>query len=445
VGIGLSRDRLRSAIWLAAAVITSLPAILVGLLMHQLSAALVPLGTREWAGGVLAVAVLGGLAVLVLAGRWIVAREPQLRLSAGGARRLRRLAVAGVACLVVIGLVGLATTNRGFTGEISHVWDGFTHPQGASDYNPQRLLTTDSYRWVWWKEAASAFSARPWQGWGAGSFPVLHLLYRRNTLPVQQPHNVPLQFLAETGVIGALLAVGAFVLLALGAIRAVRSRSSGSERLLAAALLGAALAYGVHCLYDWDWNIPALSLSAFLFLGVVAGRATAIARRQGPDSAARGLALAGATLWLCVFALSIVLPQLAADKASAALVAASSPSAAAVRNAQSEASLASQLDPLSDAGPYAEATVALHRSQTQLAQTDLERAVGRNPSDPLAWQLLADVDYELGHSAASFAAAQQAVNLDPKGRYALQFVNRGLHQALPSSSATRFPTPPPGS
>ena len=219
---------------------------------------------------------------------------------------------------MVAGLAGLALTHRGFTGEISHLWNGFAGNKSASNYNPQRLLSTDSYRWVWWKEAAAAFSDRPLQGWGAGSFPVLHLLYRHNTLPVQQPHSVPLQFLAETGVIGALLGIGAFVLLAVGATRAVRSRPQGPERLVAAALLGACLTYEIHSLYDWDWNIPALSLPAFLFLGVVAGRGVRPAADR-PDrghppplrgrSGLRALALAGATLWLCAFAASVELPS----------------------------------------------------------------------------------------------------------------------------------------
>jgi hypothetical protein len=443
VGIGLSRERLRAVIWLIASALAALPAVLAGLLLHELSSANVPLGTREWAGGVLAAAALGGVGVLVLAGRRLMVAEPHMYLSARQSRTLRNVVLGGVAALLLAGLLALALSSRGFTGTISHAWHGFTTTHNTTGNNPERLLSAASEnRWVWWKEAAAAFSARPLQGWGAGSFPVLHLLYRKDTIPVQQPHSVPLQFLAETGVVGALLGIGAFLLLAAGAIKAVRSRPEDPERLLAAALLGAALAYGVHCLYDWDWNIPALSLPAFLFLGVVAGRHALPRTKARRGSGIRALALAAATLWLCIFALSIALPQLAADKASAALVAASSSSPATVRAAQAEASLASQLDPLSDAGLYAEATVALHDSRPKLARMDLLQAVGRNPSDPLAWQLLFDADGSLGYWTAGFAAAQQAVNLDPMGSYAQTFVAHGLHKALPSSSATRFPTPP---
>jgi hypothetical protein len=303
---------------------------------------------------------------------------------------------------------------------------------------------------VWWKEAATAFGDRPLQGWGAGSFPVVHLLYRRDTLPVQQPHNVPLQFLAETGVVGAVLGIGAFVLLVAGAAAVVRSRPAGSQRLMAGALLGAAVGYGAHCLYDWDWNIPALSLPAFLFLGVVAGghriapRVSVVDQTASSRSAWRGWALAGVSLWLCVLALSVELPQLAADKASAALVSASSASPASVRAAQREASVATELDPLSDAGLLAQATVALHESRPALARVYLSEAVARNPSDPEAWRLLAQVEYyALRDRQGGISALQRELALDPMGPDAHVILGGQLHQAPPGSSATRFPSPAP--
>jgi tetratricopeptide (TPR) repeat protein len=339
-------------------------------------------------------------------------------------------------------------SSRGLTGTISHLWRGFATTHVTSSNNPQRLLSAVSEnRWVWWKEAAGAFSARPVEGWGAGSFPVLHLLYRHDTLPVQQPHDVPLQFLAETGVIGAILGIGAFVLLVVGGVGSVRRRPRGRDRLLAAALLASAVAYGVHTLFDWDWNILALSLPAFLFLGVTAGRTSRGAgeERSGDRGVGlRVLALTTATLWLCILALSVELPQLAADKATAALVAASSPSSAAVQRAQSEAALASSLDPLSDSGLLAEATVALHEGQRGLARLYLEQAVARNPSDPEAWHVLAIVDGQLGDLAAAHLATQRAVNLDPMGTFAQTVVNSQLAKAPPSASATHFSTPPSG-
>jgi tetratricopeptide (TPR) repeat protein len=252
---------------------------------------------------------------------------------------------------------------------------------------------------------------------------------------------VPLQFLAETGVIGALLGVGGFVLVLVAGIKSVRRRLPGRERLLAGGLAAAAIAYGIHCLYDWDWNIPALSLPAFLFLGILAARRVPSMAPRAISQAnfTRALWLGAATVWLCTFALSAELPELAASKASAALVDGSRHSPASLRAAQADAVAATRLDPLSDAGPLAQATLALHQHDIPAASAYLRDAVARDPTDPEGWLLVVLVDGALGEKSQARLAAQRAVDLDPMGRYAQGVVARQLTSAPPTSSATRYP------
>jgi hypothetical protein len=447
LAIGMSGERLRSAIWLAAVAVATVPPLVFGLESHSLTAAGVSLGHRETAGALLAVIVLASLALLVLAARLLIAIEPKLAVAAERTRALRRLALAVLAVLVVGAVVALSASSRGFTGTFSHAWNTFTSTKATSNTDPSRLLSADSQnRWVWWKEAAGAFSDRPIGGWGAGSFGVVHLLYRRNTLTVQQPHSVPLQFLAETGFVGALLAIGGFVLLTTSAARLPRRLPRGPERLLAAALFGGVIAYAVHSLYDWDWDIPAVTLPMFLFLGVLAGaRRRSLATPVAPlaSATARALALGALTLWLCAFALSAALPSWATSKAASALVNASSGSPATLRSAQSSAKLASELDPLSDAGLRVEATIAVHRGNLLRARTYLTQAVGREPTDAQAWQQLAEVYVLIGDARGAGVAAQRLLALDPHGP-AVQVLRRARMQlAPPSGSATAVQTPAP--
>ena len=347
---------------------------------------------------------------------------------------------------MIAALAGVSVSSRGLSGTVSHAWHTFTSTKATSNTNPSRLLSADSEnRWVWWKEAAGAFSDRPIAGWGAGSFGVVHLLYRRDTLTVQQPHSVPLQFLAETGVVGTLLAIGGFVLLLAGAGGAPRRLPHGSERLLAGALLAGAVAYAVHSLYDWDWDIPALSLPAFLFLGVLVGsRAPTAGALALPRQSVgtRGLALAWMTLWLCAFALSAALPSIAASKASSALVRASSSSPSALQSAQSAAALASDLDPLSDAGLRVEATIAIHRGQLLRARGYLSQAVGREPTDVQAWSQLGEVDALMGDVRGATRAAQRVIELDPRGQAVEVLEHARLLSAPPADSVTATETPP---
>jgi Flp pilus assembly protein TadD len=155
----------------------------------------------------------------------------------------------------------------------------------------------------------------------------------------------------------------------------------------------------------------------------------------------RGAWLAASTLWLGAFALSIELPNLAASKASAAVVNASATSPAALARAQSDAQTASAIDPLSDAGLRAEATLALHQGQLGNAQADLQQAVQRQPSDVQAWEQLAYVDVLLRDNTRGLEAAQHAIALDPQGPNRINYVRAGLLNAPPEFSPTARPTP----
>src|SRR5262249_21202874 len=161
----LSGARLRSLLWLGAALLTALPGILVGLRVHGLTAANLPLGTREGAGGILALVVVCLLLVLMVVGRRLITVEDRLT-SSRHIPALRRLALAGAVALVLAGLLAVALSSRGLTGKVSHLWSDFTTTHAISNTNPNRLISAVSAnRWVWWKEAAAAFSARPVQGW----------------------------------------------------------------------------------------------------------------------------------------------------------------------------------------------------------------------------------------------------------------------------------------
>ena len=453
VAIGFGGAWVRSLVWLGVAVLAALPALLFGLLSHALTAAKIDLGTREGAGGVLTAILIVSLLALVVTARRLVERERAFHLGPERTRTIARVLLTGLGVLVVVGVLAVAVSSRGLGGTVSHAWHSFTTTHSSSNYDPGRLLSADSQnRWVWWKEAAGAFSDRPLGGWGAGSFPVTHLLYRRDTLSVAQPHSVPLQWLAETGVIGALLALLGYGLLLSAGVGAVRRRLPSRDRLLMASLLGGAVAYALHACYDWDWDIPAVTLPALLFLGVLVGSAGTSRRSDEsavPRESRMRLPLLGSlTLCLCVFVLSAALPSLAASDVSSAILTAAGNSSGALQSAQQQASLASDLDPLSDAGPRAQATIALRRGQLRQAQADLLEAVRREPSDAAAWGDLAYSEQVLGDVPAALQAAERSLALDPRGTATGAFAgsvaaSANLLVRPPNDSATAMPLAEP--
>jgi hypothetical protein len=451
VGAALGGGRLRSLVAITAAVIAAAPAVAFAVTNPSLVNLGQPLSSRELAGLVLAVVLLVSLGLLWLVGRRLLARERARQLSSEQLRRIARRLLSAVAVLAACGVIAVAASHRGLSGTVSHVWNSFTSTKSASSiYLPNRLLSTDSgNRWVWWKEAAGAFADRPLAGWGAGSFPVLDLLYRRNgNIKVQQPHSVPLQFLAETGIVGGVLGVGAFALLLAVGVGTVRRRPAGRERVVGAALLAGAVAYTTQALYDWDWDIPAVTLPALILLGVLAGSRGLPARRDprlpGPGTGARLVGAGVLTLVMCLYAVSAVLPSLAATKAQDAYVAASSNSRALLEQALATAETAARLDPLSDQGLTAAATISAHLGNLAAARRYLFDAVRRNPSDSGAWEQLATLETQIGDGRGLLAAAKRVLALNPRDPSSITLAESAVEVlGPPNTSATATGTPLP--
>ena len=443
--VALSGAWLRCLMWLAAVLIATTPVMLVGLNSYRLTALGVGLSARERAGGELIVVLGACLLLLVVGGRGLIRRERNTTVSPAAVRTIVQGLIAAAVLAVAVAVIGVAVSSRGLGGTASHAWSSFTATRTISVNDPSRLLSADSEnRWVWWKEAAGAFSDRPLQGWGAGSFGVVHLLYRRDTLSVQQPHSLPLQFLAETGLVGATLGLGALLLLLAAGLRAVRRFPLSRTRLPAISLLAAAAAYAVHSLFDWDWDIPAVTIPALLALGVLGGTLVAPVRpsaRRLP-AARRAGSLALSAICLAAFAASVAMPRIAAADAGHALLLAASGRPGSLASGLHQARLSSRIDPLSDAGLLAAATIQLHRGDPATARADLISAVRREPSDEQAWQELSYTDFTLRNYVESVVAAQHALTLDPEGQSALSDAQRAaLSLAAPAGSATATVTP----
>jgi hypothetical protein len=450
VGIGLSGARLRSLMWFSLALVVALPTLALALASHNLTTALISLSAREQTGAELGAVLLASLIVSWLVGSRLISVEARTRLEPERAWRIGRLLVVVAAVVLACGVLAVVVSPRGLTGTISHAWNSFTSTKSAtSAFNPDRLLSVDSEnRWVWWKEALGAFSDRPIGGWGAGSFQVVHLLYRHNALPVTEAHSVPLQFLAETGLIGALLGVGAYGLLLWSGIATVRRRLGRPERALGAAVVAAGVVYAVHACYDWDWDIPGVTLPAMMLLGVLAGRAGW--RRPGMRAIpmpARGQAIrlfgiVASTLMLCAVAISGVTPSLSAGRAREAVLTAARGTPAALASAEASAELASRLDPLSDAGLLAEADVASARRQFAVARSDVVAAIGREPDDIQAWIQLLGYEEALRDVPAVQAVGTRILALDPEGAESRGLaVQSQLFAIGTSGSATSIKTP----
>ncbi|MGI8802857.1 MAG: O-antigen ligase family protein [Solirubrobacteraceae bacterium] len=454
--IWLGGPRLRGLAVFALAALAGVPALAFAFSRGPLTHDNVKLDDRVGPGLVLGLIVVLSFAALAFAGWRLLAAEARSRPDPAVTARVTGLLKRAAVAAVVVFLIVLTISSRGLFGSISHQVDAFTQTRAVPVTNPSRLLSTNSgNRWVWWKEAFGAFADQPVGGWGAGSFPVTHLLYRRPpVLPVRQPHDVPLQFLAETGIVGAVLALGALGVLLAAAIDRVRRTPPGRDRALAGACAAAGLAWLVHGLVDWDWDIPGATLPALLLIAVAAGSArpaTGVRPRPRPRPKPRPSwrpwqALAGlavVTLAITAFAASAILPSLAQSKADAALAQADAARTPAdLVRAQATAELAARLNPLADEPLLDAATIADRRGLRLTARDYYLSAVRRAPYDARAWDRLAYEAVTLGDRTGLLSAVHEALAVDPIGPQSLILAATAEpYLALPQNSATSTGTP----
>jgi hypothetical protein len=133
-----------------------------------------------------------------------------------------------------------------------------------------RLASADSPRYEYWRVAVRAFADHPLDGIGAGGFPVVWLQRRHDANPARNAHSLPIETLAELGIVGGL----ALALLA-GGIAIATRRVYLADPALAAGPAAALVTYAFHTSIDWDWDIPALTLVAFALAGLLLARSQA--------------------------------------------------------------------------------------------------------------------------------------------------------------------------
>jgi hypothetical protein len=203
------------------------------------------LSTRETQGAiVLVLLIVIGLGAAI-GQSWLIRHEQP------GALRLPRRAPlwatavigAGLAIAIVLGSKESSTASQPLSG-------------GAT-----RLVTLQSNRYAYWRVALRAFAQQPIQGVGAGGWSVYWLKWRTVNEFAQDAHSLPLQVLAELGVVGLAFLAAFLAGLALAARAALRVSPH------AVGPVAGLVAYIAHAPLDWDWQMPAVTVIAMVLAG----------------------------------------------------------------------------------------------------------------------------------------------------------------------------------
>jgi tetratricopeptide (TPR) repeat protein len=353
-----------------------------------------PRADRVADGAWFALVLVAGAAVVALA---VV--ELRRRPLGPVARRKARLPIAALAIAAVLVGGALLATNAG------RLADEFRGGEVTNDPGRLRSLSSNN-RLEWWREARSIFEAQPITGAGANTFEVARKRYRENASAVSQPHSVPLQMLAGTGIVGLALflsLVGAAGVAAVGGLR----RLEGDERDAAVPLAVALVLWLVHALVDYDWDFVAVTGPVLFAAGVLAAAGRPPRRALGLFAAAAAAAFALAAI------VSIATPWLAERElreVNAALDRGDVDAAArAVDRARS-------LDPVSLGPVFADARVEEQRRRDVAAHEVYLEATRLQPKNPESWLQLGLYEFDIGDRCGAYRHLNEAYTLDPAGK-----------------------------
>jgi hypothetical protein len=389
----LARARVEAITALAIALAAAVPPLAWGLTQPGVGGDFTSRATRvddgAWFG---LIAFLGGLAAFGLA--WVTA--PRRLADRTGRLVVRAAVVAGALVLLTASVVAVTGSEE----------DVVT--QGAG----RQLSTGTNNRGTWWREAWETFEGEPLIGIGAGGFEYVHRQLRESKIDVTEPHNLPLQFAAETGLVGVGLFVAA---MAAGLLALWRRR--GDPVALAVGL--ALPTYVFHGVLDYDWDFVAMTAPVLFAAGVVLAdgrpvRQVAVQPLWGVVAAL----VAGSVLF------SFAAPRLAerrVDQAHAAI------ERGDYEEAVAKAEAAQSLNPLAVEPLHAEAAAEEARKRLGRAHDAYIEAVETQPLNWATWYELGCFELQvLNRREAARTHLERARDLDPRGPAATALISPGF-------------------
>jgi len=419
VAIGLGPDRVRRA-WLALLAVAGVALASGGLLEPfggfsdngNASSAEISTATNTLVLLVVVVAVVGVAGALLDRG---------LRLE--GRSRLLAGRVAAVA-LVVVAAVGIAGGLARTGNPIAFVDDRVDEFRSLETAAPgdTRLTFGGGQRADLWRISLVELEEDPLLGAGEGSYPFVYYEERRSDRNLSTPHSLIFSVLAELGLVGGLLLLGA--LAALAAALAVRLRAAApSDRWWPVALAAGGVVVLGQTAVDWLWLVPGVAgLGVFaVALGVasLAPRAGLGAVARSPQRRWLGAALAVPLAVAAVAVTLLYVSDAQVRKARAADVAAPSERLETARTAES-------LNPFALAPRYLQAGALEELGRVEAARDELRGALELEPRNFATLGLLGDLELRAGDARVARGYYRRALELNPLDVGLRELSRRGL-------------------
>ena len=364
--------------------------------------------------------------VLLVAGGIAVARiAERTSLSDRLRRRIGTVLLAGVALLPFLGVLALAESSRGLTGEISHAWTSLTSSNSTTGNSASRVFALGSSRPLYWHEGISVGEHALLKGVGALGYAIARTRYTTNPDVVVHAHSYVIQTFADLGLIGIAISLALLIAWCLAAARAVAAGQPWSsfdaaavaEREGLIALLVVVITFGLQSAIDWTWYFPGVTVPALLCAGWLAGRGpltspTGRAERRGSlfTRPAAGAAITAVAAVSLLLAWLIWQPLRSADAVSSAYAAAG---ADKLGSAFDDARAAAGDDPLALQPKFLLSALYAGAGDLGEARAELASAVNLQPDNPASWLALGDFDLAHHEPRRAVDSLRRAQALDP--------------------------------
>jgi hypothetical protein len=269
-------------------------------------------------------------------------------------------------------------------------WTSFKHLDPNAG-GVSHLTALGSNRYDFWRVSLVEFERHPLDGCGARCFGPAYLVLGKSDETPARAHSLPLEVLAEQGLVGFGLLFGA-----LGLVLVLLVRGARRLAITSTGALGAFAGWLVQASVDWTWTFPAVTVPAMVLGGLGAATVTQRALRRPVPAL---VAPACAVLALIGF----LPPWYAARLTDSALRGTSTSPASSLRWAH-------RLDPVSTAPLIARAQLA----PTVADQLRYLRAAAKREPRVLQTQyFLGSVLLNAGRKAEARAVLVHAKTLDP--------------------------------
>ena len=431
--------RLRAVLWLALGAAGGAIASGWALAHHALTRDGAALPARTSAGHGFGLVLLGVLALTAVAGLVAVWRMDRTALSPAMRRRIGTALLILVALVPLAGIAGAATSSRGLTGEISHVWSRLTSTSSGVNNAPGRLGQLGNSRPLYWSEGLKVGEHSLLAGAGAGGYQTARTRYTTNPLAVGHAHSYLVETFADFGLIGIAVTLALFV----AWIAAVRRTLSGTpddprhaaERVGLFTLLAVVVTFGVSSLIDWTWFIPGVTVPALICAGWLAGRGplapSAPEAAQSRSQPGIGLGRLGGTIAIAA-ALLIVgwfvwQPLHSFDEVTTAIDAMARQDTGAALAAARSASAANpvSVDPL-----FELSAIYSSLSNPTASRQELVKATQVQPANAQTWQQLGWFDLQAKQPRLALAELETALRLDRTSPITRQLIDQALASAV---------------